>query len=60
MKKLTKTTAIILSAVMLFGCTSNAAQSGVGDTTPPEESSGTESESKNDNSATESSVTDSS
>ena len=60
MKKLTKTTALILSAVMLFGCTSNSANGSVGDTTPPSESSGTESESRNDSSATESSVTDSS
>lgn len=59
MKKLSKATALMLSAVMLFGCTDNLAQSGVGDTTPPGESSGAESESKNDNSATESSVTDS-
>ena len=60
MKKLTKTTALILSALMLFGCTSNSANGSVGDTTPPSESSGTESESRNDSSATESSVTDSS
>ncbi len=60
MKKLTKATALILSAVMLFGCTSNSANGSVGDTTPPGESSGTESESKNDSSVTESSVTDSS
>lgn len=59
MKKLTKTAALILSAVMFFGCTSNAAQSNVGDTTPPGESSVTDSENKNDSSATESSVTDS-
>ena len=46
---------------MLFGCTSNSAQSGVGDTTPPSESSVTESknESSGESSATEnSSVTD--
>ncbi len=60
MKKLSKATALILSAIMLFGCTDNAAQSSVGDTTPPGESSGTDSESKNDSSATESSVADSS
>ena len=42
MKKLTKTTALILSALMLFGCTSNSANGGVGDTTPPSESSVTE------------------
>ena len=29
MKKLTKTTALILSALMLFGCTSNSANGGV-------------------------------
>ena len=39
MKKLTKTTALILSALMLFGCTSNSATGGVGDTTPPVENS---------------------
>ena len=60
MKKLTKTAALILSAVMLFGCTSNSANNSVGDTTPPGESSVTDSENKNDSSATESSVTDSS
>ena len=38
MKKLTKTIALILSAVMLFGCASNSAQSNVGDTTLPSES----------------------
>ncbi|MGN0698702.1 MAG: hypothetical protein ACI4JV_08150 [Ruminiclostridium sp.] len=59
MKKLSKATALILSAVMLFGCTDNVTQSGVGDTTPPGESSVTDSENKNDSSATESSVTDS-
>ena len=42
MKKLTKTTALILSALMLFGCTSNSATGGVGDTTPPVENSVTE------------------
>ncbi len=57
MKKLTKTTALILSAIMLFGCASNSAQSNVGDTTPPRESSVTESKDDNKN---ESSVTDSS
>ena len=63
MKKLTKTTALILSALTLFGCTSNSAIGGVGDTTPPSESSVTESknESKVESSATEnSSVTDNS
>ena len=61
MKKLTKTTALILSALMLFGCTDNNAQSGAGDTTPPSESSVTDSknESSGESSATEnSSVTD--
>ena len=53
MKKLTKTTALILSALMLFGCTSNSATGGVGDTTPPGESSITDS--KNESSATENS-----
>ena len=43
MKKLTKTTALILSALMLFGCASNSAQSNVGDTTLPSESSVTDS-----------------
>ena len=57
MKKLTKTTALILSALMLFGCTSNSAQVGVGDTTPPSESSVTDS--KNDSKA-ESPVTENS
>ena len=57
MKKLTKATALILSALMLFGCTDNNAQSGAGDTTPPSESSVTDS--KNESSATEnSSATD--
>lgn len=57
MKKLTKTTALILSALMLFGCTSNSANGGVGDTTPPVENSVTDSE--NESSATEnSSATD--
>ena len=63
MKKLTKTTALILSALMLFGCTSNSANGGVGDTTPPSESSvtGSKNESKVESSATEnSSVTDNS
>ena len=52
MKKLTKTTAIILSALMLFGCAGNSAQSNAGDTTLPSESSVTESksESKQENS----------
>ena len=52
MKKLTKTTALILSALMLFGCADNNARSGAGDTTPPTESSVTESksESKQENS----------
>ena len=61
MKKLTKTTALILSTLMLFGCTDNSTQSGVGDTTPPSESSvtGSKNESKVESSATEnSSVTD--
>ena len=53
MKKLTKTAALILSALMLFGCTDNSTQSGVGDTTPPSESSVTDS--KNESSATENS-----
>ena len=43
MKKLTKTTALILSALMLFGCAGNSAQSSAGDTTPPAENSVTES-----------------
>ena len=43
MKKLTKTTALILSVLMLFGCTSNSANGGVGDTTPPVENSVTDS-----------------
>ena len=57
MKKLTKTTALILSALMLFGCTSNSAQVGVGDTTPPSESSvtGSKNESKAESSAAENS-----
>ena len=61
MKKLTKTTALILSALMLFGCADNNARSGAGDTTPPSESSVTESknESSGESSDTEnSSVTD--
>ena len=61
MKKLTKTAVLILSALMLFGCTDNNAQSGAGDTTPPSESSVTDSknESKTESSATEnSSATD--
>ena len=57
MKKLTKTTALILSTLMLFGCTDNSTQSGVGDTTPPSESSVTDS--KNDSKA-ESPVTENS
>ena len=59
MKKLTKTTALILSTLMLFGCTNNSVQSGVGDTTPPSESSVTDSknESKAESSATENSST---
>ena len=57
MKKLTKATALILSALMLFGCTDNNAQSGAGDTTPPEKNSVTDS--KNESSATKnSSATD--
>ena len=51
MKKLTKTTALILSALMLFGCTSNSATGSVGDTTPPVENSVTDS--KNESSATD-------
>ena len=61
MKKLTKTTALILSTLMLFGCTNNSVQSGVGDTTPPSESSVTDSknESKVESPVTEnSSATD--
>ena len=61
MKKLTKTTALILSALMLFGCAGNSAQSDAGDTTLPSESSVTDSknESSGESSATEnSSVTD--
>ena len=59
MKKLTKTTALILSALMLFGCTSNSANGSVGDTTPPSESSVTDSnnESKAESSVTENSST---
>ncbi|GEM_PF-176555 len=59
MKKLTKTTALILSALMLFGCTSNSANGGVGDTTPPSESSVTDSknESKVESPVTENSST---
>ena len=59
MKKLTKTTALILSALMLFGCTSNSATGGVGDTTPPSESSVTDSknESKVESPVTENSST---
>ena len=51
MKKLTKTTALILSALMLFGCTSNSATGSVGNTTPPVENSVTDS--KNESSATD-------
>ena len=54
MKKLTKATALILSALMLFGCTDNNAQSGAGDTAPPVENSVTESKNEssiNDNSS---------
>ena len=61
MKKLTKTTALILSALMLFGCAGNSAQSSVGDNTPPSGSSVTDSknESSGESSATEnSSATD--
>ena len=59
MKKLTKTTALILSALTLFGCTSNSAIGGVGDTTPPSESSVTDSknESKVESPVTENSST---
>ena len=45
MKKLTKTAVLILSALMLFGCADNSAQSSAGDTTPPAKNSVTESES---------------
>ena len=57
MKKLTKTTALILSALTLFGCTSNSAIGGVGDTTPPSESSvmGSKNESKVESPVTENS-----
>ena len=57
MKKITNASALILSALMLFGCTSNSATGGVGDTTPPSESSVTESksESSGESSATENS-----
>ena len=61
MKKITKATALILSALMLFGCADNNARSGAGDTTLPSESSVTDSknESSGESSATEnSSVTD--
>ena len=47
MKKLTKTTALILSVLMLFGCAGNSAHSSAGDTTPPAENSVTESKSEN-------------
>ncbi len=59
MKKLTKTTALILSALMLFGCTDNSTQSGVGDTAPPSECSVTDSknESKVESPVTENSST---
>ncbi len=55
MKKYIKTTALILSALMFFGCTSNAAKGNVGDTTPPSESSVSEnnSVSKTENSASD-------
>ena len=53
MKKLTKTTALILSALMLYGCTSNSANGSIGDTTPPSESLVTDS--NNESSATENS-----
>ena len=61
MKRITKATVLILSALMLFGCTSNSANGGVGDTTPPVGNSVTDSknESKTESSATEnSSATD--
>ena len=61
MKKLTKTAILILSALMLFGCAGNSAQSSVGDNTPPSGSSVTDSknESSGESSATEnSSATD--
>lgn len=47
MKKPTKTTALILSALMLFGCAGNSVQSSAGDATPPAENSVTESKSEN-------------
>ena len=47
MKKLTKTAILILSALMLFGCTDNNAQSGAGDTTPSAENSVTDSKNEN-------------
>lgn len=47
MKKLTKATALILSALMLFGCAGNSVQSNAGDTTSPVENSVTESKSEN-------------
>ena len=47
MKKLTKTAVLILSALMLFGCADNSAQSSAGDTTPPANNSVTESKSEN-------------
>ena len=53
MKKLTKTTALILSALMLFGCTSNSANVSIGDATPPSESLVTDS--NNESPATENS-----
>ena len=56
MKKLTKTTALILSAIMLFGC-ANSTQSNSSGTAQPSESSATES--KTDNSETDSDTSNS-
>ena len=56
MKKLTKATALILSAIMLFGC-ADGTQSNAGSTTQPSESSATES--KTDNSETGSNTSNS-
>ena len=58
MKKLTKTTALILSLLMLFGCASNYENSDTGnETTQPSESSATES--KTENSETDSDTSNS-
>ena len=52
-----KRQALILAALMLFGCAGNSVQSSAGDTTPPWENSVTDS--KNESAATEnSSATD--